>query len=74
MSETRSLVSFGPIANLARSAGKPAYIFSFLQIQRTPIASKPASMLGLRVVQGGLLSMCGECACGEFYIATRDTG
>jgi hypothetical protein len=52
MSETRSLVSFGPIANRAGSAGKPGDIFSFLQIQRTPIASKPASMLVLRVVQG----------------------
>jgi RHS repeat-associated protein len=54
MSETRSLVSFGPIANLAESAGNQASIFSFLQIRRTPIAPRPASMLGLQVVQGGL--------------------
>jgi hypothetical protein len=54
MSETRSLVSFGPIANLAESAGNQASILSFLQIRRTPIAPRPASMLGLQVVQGGL--------------------
>jgi hypothetical protein len=53
---TRSLEYFGPIAHLTEIAGKKAYLLSFLQIQRTPIASKPSSMLGLRIVQSGLLT------------------